>query len=119
MGVPRHFPPPDSRRGAPELPSLPGPRTFPRAGGSGRKGSSSTGGRHAPRTIGVVTSRDGAYHQGTVWLWLLGPFVEARFKANGVARSGRVAKMRIGDGTRLKTNNGDAPGKTVAKKFLH
>jgi glycogen debranching enzyme len=34
---------------------------------------------------GGVLSRDGAYHQGTVWPWLLGPFVEAwvRFHGNG------------------------------------
>lgn len=28
-------------------------------------------------------SRDGAYHQGTVWPWLLGPFVSAYLKAYG------------------------------------
>lgn len=27
--------------------------------------------------------RDGAYHQGTAWTWLLGPFVEAHFKVYG------------------------------------
>ena len=27
--------------------------------------------------------RDAAYHQGTVWTWLLGPFIEARFKTDG------------------------------------
>ena len=29
------------------------------------------------RYAGGVAERDGAYHQGTVWPWLLGPFVEA------------------------------------------
>jgi len=29
---------------------------------------------------GDVRSRDGAYHQGTVWSWLLGPFVIAHYK---------------------------------------
>ena len=28
-------------------------------------------------------SRDGAYHQGTVWPWLLGPFVEAWVRVRG------------------------------------
>jgi glycogen debranching enzyme len=28
-------------------------------------------------------SRDSAYHQGTVWPWLLGPFVSAYVKVNG------------------------------------
>ena len=32
---------------------------------------------YAPRYEGGVRERDGAYHQGTVWPWLLGPFVEA------------------------------------------
>src|SRR5206468_4595832 len=30
-------------------------------------------------------ARDGAYHQGTVWAWLLGPFALAHFKAYGDA----------------------------------
>jgi predicted glycogen debranching enzyme len=29
------------------------------------------------RYAGSVVERDGAYHQGTVWPWLIGPFVEA------------------------------------------
>jgi predicted glycogen debranching enzyme len=33
--------------------------------------------RYVPRYQGDMRSRDGAYHQGTVWPWLLGPFVEA------------------------------------------
>ena len=32
---------------------------------------------------GGVRERDGAYHQGTVWPWLMGPFVEAWVKARG------------------------------------
>jgi predicted glycogen debranching enzyme len=32
---------------------------------------------YTPRYVGGVRERDGAYHQGTVWPWLLGPFVEA------------------------------------------
>jgi glycogen debranching enzyme len=31
-------------------------------------------------------SRDGAYHQGTAWPWLLGPFAEAHFKVYGEKR---------------------------------
>jgi predicted glycogen debranching enzyme len=30
-----------------------------------------------------VVSRDGAYHQGTVWPWLMGPFITAYIKVNG------------------------------------
>jgi predicted glycogen debranching enzyme len=32
---------------------------------------------------GGPTERDGAYHQGTVWPWLLGPFITAYVKVNG------------------------------------
>ena len=32
-----------------------------------------------PRYAGDVVSRDGAYHQGTVWAFLLGPFVRAHY----------------------------------------
>jgi predicted glycogen debranching enzyme len=32
---------------------------------------------YTPRYAGGVRERDGAYHQGTVWPWLIGPFVEA------------------------------------------
>lgn len=32
---------------------------------------------------GTPLARDGAYHQGTVWPWLLGPFVEAWLRVHG------------------------------------
>jgi predicted glycogen debranching enzyme len=32
---------------------------------------------YRPRYEGGVVQRDGSYHQGTVWPWLMGPFVEA------------------------------------------
>jgi glycogen debranching enzyme len=35
-----------------------------------------------PRYEGGVVERDSAYHQGTVWPWLLGPFVTAYVKVN-------------------------------------
>ncbi|HEX8077734.1 MAG TPA: amylo-alpha-1,6-glucosidase, partial [Chthoniobacterales bacterium] len=31
---------------------------------------------------GDLRSRDGAYHQGTVWAWLMGPFIDAWLKAH-------------------------------------
>jgi len=33
--------------------------------------------RYAPAYSGAPWQRDAVYHQGTVWPWLLGPFVEA------------------------------------------
>jgi predicted glycogen debranching enzyme len=35
------------------------------------------------RYTGGPAERDGAYHQGTVWAWLLGPFITAYIKVNG------------------------------------
>jgi len=35
------------------------------------------------RYTGGPAERDGAYHQGTVWPWLLGPFITAYVKVNG------------------------------------
>jgi len=34
---------------------------------------------------GDTWARDGAYHQGTVWGWLLGPYAEAHYKVHGDA----------------------------------
>ena len=38
---------------------------------------------------GGPPERDGAYHQGTVWPWLLGPFITAYVKANGRSEEAR------------------------------
>ena len=38
---------------------------------------------YAPRYQGGVRERDGAYHQGTVWPWLTGPFVDAWIRVRG------------------------------------
>jgi predicted glycogen debranching enzyme len=39
--------------------------------------------RYAPHYVGGVAQRDGAYHQGTVWPWLAGPFIEAWVRVRG------------------------------------
>ncbi len=39
-----------------------------------------------PRYQGGVWERDGAYHQGTVWPWLAGPFVEAWVRVRNCTR---------------------------------
>ena len=38
---------------------------------------------------GDGASRDSAYHQGTVWPWLMGPFITAYVKANGGSDAAR------------------------------
>jgi len=48
---------------------------------------------YAPRYHGGVWERDGAYHQGTVWPWLMGPFVEAWLRVRGeTAQAKREAR---------------------------
>jgi len=41
------------------------------------------------RYEGDPRQRDGAYHQGTVWAWLLGPFVTAYVRAHGGTQRAR------------------------------
>jgi predicted glycogen debranching enzyme len=41
--------------------------------------------RFVPRCTGPPHERDRAYHQGTVWAWLLGPFITALARVRGEA----------------------------------
>ena len=41
---------------------------------------------YQPRYDGDIHARDAAYHQGTVWAWLVGPFVDAWLKAHPADR---------------------------------
>jgi predicted glycogen debranching enzyme len=54
--------------------------------------------RDDSRYVGVYTgdrrSRDNAYHNGTVWPWLLGPFVTAFLKTRGYVESGREYALK-------------------------
>jgi predicted glycogen debranching enzyme len=43
---------------------------------------------------GDLRTRDSAYHQGTIWSWLIGPFVDAWMKVNG----DRAGARRLLDG---------------------
>jgi predicted glycogen debranching enzyme len=45
--------------------------------------------RYRGRYTGDVASRDSAYHQGTVWPWLIGPFITAYVKVNGGSEAAR------------------------------
>ncbi len=45
---------------------------------------------YCPRYEGNPAQRDSAYHQGTVWPWLLGPFVEAWTRVRGDGRAARA-----------------------------
>lgn len=45
---------------------------------------------YKPKYYGDLRSRDAAYHQGTVWAWLIGPYVDAFLRVN----PGAVAQAR-------------------------
>ena len=45
--------------------------------------------RYRGRYEGDQRSRDGAYHQGTVWPWLMGTFITAYLKVNGRSKKSR------------------------------
>jgi predicted glycogen debranching enzyme len=49
--------------------------------------------RYCPRYAGGPAERDGAYHQGTVWPWLLGPYVDALLRVRG--ETGREAARAV------------------------
>jgi predicted glycogen debranching enzyme len=44
---------------------------------------------YKPKYFGDLHARDLAYHQGTVWAWLIGPFIDAWMKVNGDRPSAR------------------------------
>jgi glycogen debranching enzyme len=44
--------------------------------------------RYQPKYFGDLRARDAAYHQGTVWGWLIGPFVDAWLKVHPEDRAG-------------------------------
>ena len=65
---------------------------------------------------GDQTARDGAYHQGTVWAWLLGPFVLAHLRVYQDPVAARALLEPIGDhllaaglGSVSEIFDGDAP----------
>jgi glycogen debranching enzyme len=76
---------------------------------------------YRPHYRGGVLDRDGAYHQGTVWPWLMGPFVEAWVRVRGgTAAAKKEAQQRFiapllahldeaGVGHLSEVADGDAP----------
>jgi predicted glycogen debranching enzyme len=51
---------------------------------------------YAPRYEGNGAERDARYHQGTVWPWLIGPFVDAWVRVHGcTADAERTARLRF------------------------
>jgi predicted glycogen debranching enzyme len=48
---------------------------------------------YKPNYFGDLKARDGAYHQGTVWAWLIGPFVDAWVRTYPDDRAGAAALL--------------------------
>jgi glycogen debranching enzyme len=44
--------------------------------------------------LGSPSDRDAVYHQGTVWPWLIGPFVDAWLRAHGNTLANRTEARR-------------------------
>ncbi len=74
-------------------------------------------GRHR----GGPAERDGAYHQGTVWPWLIGPFVAASLRAGepveGVLDGLEAHLGEWGLGSVSETADGDAPHRATGCPF--
>lgn len=75
-------------------------------------------GNYRGRYAGNISERDGAYHQGTVWSWLIGPYVDALFNTYGKeakAKAQRAINPLIGHlqdagiGSISEIFDGDAP----------
>ena len=59
--------------------------------------------RYCPQFRGDLAARDGAYHQGTVWPWLLGPFVTAYTRSYPDADPPTVGRFLVGIQRHLTT----------------
>ena len=90
--------------GAPLTARRPGPRSSSAATTLltplGLRSLSPADPRYQPHHRGSPAERDAAYHQGTVWPWLLGPYVDAararRRPRRGRARRHRGPSRRVG-----------------------
>jgi len=51
--------------------------------------------RYRANYTGNQYSRDSAYHQGTVWPWLLGPFISAYVRVNGGTAESRLRARKL------------------------
>jgi glycogen debranching enzyme len=71
---------------------------------------------YCPRYSGGVRERDAAYHQGTVWAWLLGPYALAHHRVHGDPVAAQALLAPIADhlrdaglGTVSEIFDGDPP----------
>jgi glycogen debranching enzyme len=67
---------------------------------------------YKPRYFGNLLARDAAYHQGTVWAWLIGPFIDAWLKTYPDDRNG-TAKLLEG----FRNHMGEACVGSISEVF--
>jgi len=74
--------------------------------------------RYAGRYEGDTRSRDAAYHQGTVWPWLMGPYIDALLSIKGRSKAVRsqahellapLLSLATGSGTLPEVFDGSSP----------
>ncbi|MGD2272381.1 MAG: amylo-alpha-1,6-glucosidase [Desulfobacterales bacterium] len=68
---------------------------------------------YRPVYSGDVVQRDGAYHQGTAWSWMLGPFLTALVRVNGSDGKSEAQKLI----KKIKPHFEDAGIGTVSEIF--
>ena len=51
--------------------------------------------QYQPRYTSEQFKRDGAYHQGTVWAWLIGPYVEGVLRAGKFSEAAKREAMEV------------------------
>jgi predicted glycogen debranching enzyme len=77
--------------------------------------------RYLGRHRGDPAARDAAYHQGTVWPWLIGPYAEAALKTgagtNGLLDGLEAHLSEWGLGSVSETADGDAPHNATGCPF--
>jgi len=71
---------------------------------------------YKPRYFGDLRARDAAYHQGTVWVWVIGPFIDAWLKVYPDIKVARTMLdgfhahlLEEGIGTLSEVFDGDPP----------
>ena len=70
---------------------------------------------YCPHYGGDQAARDGAYHQGTVWPWLMGAYISAYVRLHRGSRRARAEAARLLDG--LWQHVGDAGLNSVSEIF--
>ena len=70
----------------------------------GLKSLPKTDSHYVPVYGGDAWHRDSSYHEGTVWSWLLGPYVDAIIKVKG--ECGKVDAQKIIDDFKYHLNEG-------------